>query len=82
MSVLPHSHSGIMDVKRRRFVVLLVAAASAVAVAGLRAFRAEHGRQWSARLDARRNVVTLLHGGAIPFLPGPARHTLVLAPVT
>ncbi len=39
---------------------------------GLRAFRAENGAVWGARLDARRNVVTLLHGGAIPFLPGPA----------
>ena len=40
--------------------------------AGLRAFRAEHGAPWSARLDQRRNVLTLLHGGAIPFLPGNA----------
>lgn len=40
--------------------------------AGLRAFRAEHGASWSARLDQRRNVLTLLSGGAIPFLPGPA----------
>ncbi len=40
--------------------------------AGLAAFRAEHGALWSARLDRRRNVLTLLHGGAIPFLPGSA----------
>ncbi len=40
--------------------------------AGLAAFRRDNGPSWSARLDARRNVLTLLHGGAIPFLPGPA----------
>ena len=40
--------------------------------AGLRAFRTEHGALWSARLDKRRNVLTLLYGGAIPFIPGNA----------
>ena len=40
--------------------------------AGLRAFRTEHGNHWSARLDKRRNVITLLHAGSIPFLPGTA----------
>jgi hypothetical protein len=39
---------------------------------GLLAFRAEHGALWGARLDARRNVLTLLSGGAIPLLPGSA----------
>lgn len=39
---------------------------------GLRSFRAEHGKQWKATLDARRNVLTLLSGGAIPFMPGSA----------
>lgn len=39
---------------------------------GLLAFRAENGALWRATLDRRRNVLTLLHGGAIPFLPGPA----------
>ena len=39
---------------------------------GLHAFRVAHGAAWKATLDRRRNVVTLLSGGAIPFLPGPA----------
>jgi len=39
---------------------------------GLHAFRAEHGKLWSATLDKRRNVVTILNGGAIPFVPGKA----------
>src|SRR5262249_6848931 len=33
---------------------------------------AEHGNSWSATLDQRRNVITLLNGGAIPFIPGNA----------
>lgn len=43
---------------------------------GLRGFRAEHGALWGATLDRRRNVVTLLRGGAIPFIPGDANTLL------
>ena len=40
--------------------------------AAIDAFRAQHGDQWRVTLDVRRGVPTLVSGGAIPLLPGPA----------
>ncbi|PWB67554.1 MAG: hypothetical protein C3F15_17775, partial [Holophagae bacterium] len=35
-------------------------------------FRAENGDAWRFTVDLRRGVTSLLDGGAIPFIPGPA----------
>ena len=35
-------------------------------------FRVEHGLAWRFTVDLRRGVTSLLDGGAIPFIPGPA----------
>jgi hypothetical protein len=35
-------------------------------------FRAEQGGAWKLLLDERRGVASLLDGGAIPMIPGPA----------
>ena len=42
------------------------------AIAAMDAFRATHGAAWRFVLDLRRGVPTLVTGGAIPMVPGPA----------
>lgn len=39
---------------------------------GIAKFLLENNSSWTATVDVRRGVTTLLDGGAIPFIPGPA----------
>lgn len=41
-------------------------------MAAVDAFRSRYGGEWRVAMDTRRGVPTLLTGGAIPLLPGPA----------
>ena len=41
-------------------------------MAAVDAFRSRYGGEWRITMDTRRGVPTLLTGGAIPLLPGPA----------
>ncbi|MCX7830638.1 MAG: hypothetical protein N2445_06225, partial [Acidobacteria bacterium] len=41
---------------------------------GILKFLSENGGEWKVFVDKRRGVPSLIDGGAIPFIPGPANH--------